>query len=39
LSGEFRCPVCNADFNPECRNHHDYYFEPKESAGDKTSAT
>jgi uncharacterized CHY-type Zn-finger protein len=22
-----RCPMCAADFNPGCRNHHHFYFD------------
>jgi uncharacterized CHY-type Zn-finger protein len=22
-----RCPACGAGFNPDCRNHHHFYFE------------
>lgn len=27
-----RCPGCNAQFNPGCRNHYHYYFEIDEAA-------
>ena len=27
LQSESHCPVCNAGFNPGCRNHHLFYFE------------
>jgi uncharacterized CHY-type Zn-finger protein len=26
LHGDSRCPVCQAAFNPACRNHHHFYF-------------
>ena len=28
VSGESRCPACGAAFNPGCRNHLRFYFEP-----------
>ena len=27
LECDSRCPTCGAAFNPECRNHHHFYFE------------
>jgi uncharacterized CHY-type Zn-finger protein len=27
MSGGYRCPRCNAAFNPGCRNHYHFYFE------------
>jgi|SRR5215472_13411963 len=30
LKGEFRCSACGGDFNPKCKNHYNYYFEPFE---------
>lgn len=27
LAGDSRCPNCDADFNPRCREHHRFYFE------------
>jgi uncharacterized CHY-type Zn-finger protein len=24
---KFRCPVCNSEFNPGCKNHYGDYFE------------
>ncbi|MGA8271634.1 MAG: CHY zinc finger protein [Candidatus Sulfotelmatobacter sp.] len=27
MSSGYRCPRCNAEFNPACRNHYHYYFE------------
>lgn len=28
LDCENRCPNCAAEFNPGCREHHHFYFEP-----------
>ncbi len=28
LDSNFQCPICQAHFNPGCRNHYDHYFEP-----------
>ena len=28
LSCGARCPNCSAAFNPNCRNHYHFYFEP-----------
>ena len=30
LQSNSRCPNCAALFNPECANHHHFYFEPDE---------
>lgn len=27
LTSEDECPACGAEFNPNCRDHHDRYFE------------
>ena len=27
LNCKNKCPVCNANFNPRCSNHHPLYFE------------
>lgn len=27
LQSGARCPHCSAAFNPNCRNHHDFYFQ------------
>jgi uncharacterized CHY-type Zn-finger protein len=27
LKSGYRCPACQAEFNPACHNHHHYYFE------------
>ncbi len=27
LGSENRCPSCDANFNPACRNHYHFYFE------------
>jgi uncharacterized CHY-type Zn-finger protein len=27
LRSAARCPHCSAAFNPDCRNHHHFYFE------------
>jgi len=26
LESATHCPMCNASFNPRCREHHEYYF-------------
>ena len=31
LQCESRCPACQAAFNPSCRNHHHFYFQPPPS--------
>lgn len=28
LACDHRCPACGAGFNPGCRHHHHFYFEP-----------
>src|SRR5581483_5489074 len=28
-----KCPACEADFNPGCRNHYHFYFETDANAG------
>jgi uncharacterized CHY-type Zn-finger protein len=32
MSSGYRCPHCNAGFNPGCRNHYHFYFAPEETA-------
>jgi uncharacterized CHY-type Zn-finger protein len=27
LASGYRCPMCRAEFNPECRRHYHFYFE------------
>lgn len=27
LACRSRCPVCSANFNPDCRHHHHFYFD------------
>lgn len=27
LECAYKCPLCDAAFNPGCRNHHSFYFE------------
>jgi uncharacterized CHY-type Zn-finger protein len=27
LASRNRCPICSAEFNPECVQHHRFYFE------------
>jgi uncharacterized CHY-type Zn-finger protein len=29
LQSGYRCAVCNAEFNPKCRNHYHHYFAQK----------
>jgi uncharacterized CHY-type Zn-finger protein len=29
LDCDNRCPACKASFNPGCRNHYRFYFEPQ----------
>ena len=31
LSADYRCPACDAAFNPGCETHVDLYFEPDQS--------
>jgi uncharacterized CHY-type Zn-finger protein len=29
LESESRCPACGARFNPNCKNHFDFYFRAR----------
>jgi len=33
MQSESRCPLCQAQFNPACRNHYHFYFQVPQTSG------